>query len=120
MDPLDEDPPLSTPIPTSGYPYVYTDKSSGPKESVLIIDSGADISCVSKGFQILFYTGEITSLGAAFNSTVPRTFHIVTAAAVIDDPCLFTPIILIINQAAYIADDDQYDSLLHTDQAHHH
>jgi hypothetical protein len=99
---------------------MYTDKSPEANEPVLIIDSSADISCVRKGFRILFYTGEITSLGVAFSSTEPHTFNIVTAAAVINATRLSTPIIIIINQAAYIPNDDQYESLLHNNQACHH
>jgi len=89
-------------------PYQYTNKSPEPTEPVLIIESGAEISCVGKGFHILFYTGETTSLGSAF-----------TSATVIHDHCLSTTVILVINQATYIDDATQYESLLHTDQARH-
>jgi hypothetical protein len=84
------------------------------------MDSAADISCVGKGFHILFYTGETTSLGITFADSSHRTLHIVTAATVITDPRTLTPTIIIINQAAYIPDMNQCESLLHTDQACHH
>jgi hypothetical protein len=99
---------------------MYTDQSPPQEEPILIMDSATDICCIGKGFKILFYTGEITSLGAAFSTTEPRTLHVVTAAAVITDSHLSSPIIILINQAAHIPDDNQYDSLLHTDQAHNH
>jgi hypothetical protein len=87
---------------------------------ILIADSAADISCVGKGFQILFDTGETISLGTAFSTMEAQTFYIVTAATVITDTRLATPIIILVNQAAYIQNDDQFESLLHCDQARNH
>jgi len=87
---------------------------------ILRVDSAADISCVGKGFQILFDTGEKISLGTAFSTMEAQKFHIVTAATVITDTRLATPIIILVNQAAYIQNDDQFESLLHCDQAHDH
>ncbi len=66
------------------HPYQYIDKSPEPNEPV--IESGMEISCVGKGFRILFYTGETTSLGSAFTSVEPRTLPIVTAAMIIVCP----------------------------------
>jgi hypothetical protein len=84
------------------------------------MDSAVDVSCVGKGFHILFYSGEMISLGVSFANLSLRTLQIVTAATVVTDQRISTPTIVIINQAACIPDMDQFESLLHTDQAHHH
>ncbi len=49
-----------------------------------------------------------------------NTFDIMTAAALIEDKTTSRSFIIIINQAAYIPDLEQHESLLHSDQAQHH
>jgi len=95
---------------------MYTDSIPDPNEPILIMDSAADISCVGKGFHILFY-GETTYLGVTFSDSAQRNLHIVTAATIITDQRTLIPTIVIINQAAYIPDMNQCEPLLHTDQA---
>ncbi len=46
--------------------------------------------------------------------------HMVTAATVITDQRTLVPIVVIVNQTAYIPDMNQCESLLHTDQARHY
>ena len=77
------------------------------------MSSAADISCVGKGFHVLLYTGETTSVGVTFADSGHRTLHIVAAAAIITYQRSLTPTIVIINQAAYIPDMNQCESLLH-------
>jgi hypothetical protein len=120
FDPLDEAP---TPIPIVEYQEsttMYTDRIPPSDMNIIITDSAADISCVGKGFQVLFKSGETTRVGMALAKARTNTFDIVTAAAVVIDPNTSRNIIIIINQAAYIPDLEQNESLLHTEQARHH
>jgi hypothetical protein len=64
---------------------MYTDPVPGPEETILILDSGADISCVGKGFQILFYTGDVISMGVATVYVEEHNFEIISAATVFSD-----------------------------------
>jgi hypothetical protein len=119
-DPLDEAPP---PIPIEEHSKLrrmYTDEPPGNQEDILIVDSAADISCVGRGFSILSHSGETMTMNTALSSLPSNTFDIVSAAAVIIDPSSSTEVIIIINQAIYIPDLNQHESLLHSDQAHHH
>jgi hypothetical protein len=54
------------------------------------------------------------------NMTLYRQYDIVCAATVIHDIKTQKNVILIINQAAYIPEPSQVESLLHADQARHH
>ncbi len=99
---------------------MYTHDPPPREENILIVDSAADISCIGRGFSILFYSGEKTNLDMALVGSKGRTLDIVTAAAVIVDPSTTRNIIIIINQAAYVPELAQHESLLHTDQARHH
>ncbi len=119
-DPLDDAPP---PIPIMEHDKirrVYTHESPNSDENILIVDSAADISCIGQGFKILFHSGETTTIGMALADSNPREFDVVTAAAVVIDPTTSKNIIIIINQAAFIPDLEQHESLLHSDQAWHH
>jgi len=58
-----------------------------------------DISCIGKGFQILFYNREVISMGVAMADMEEHTFEIISAAMVIPNPKPNRDIILIINQA---------------------
>jgi hypothetical protein len=101
--------------------HICSHPKPSTSEPILIIDSAADISCVGQGFHILFYTGETTTLGIAFvGQTAPRQYDIVCAATVIHDIKTQKNLLLIINQAAYIPEPSQVESLLHADQARHH
>jgi hypothetical protein len=99
---------------------MYNDKIPHVDMNIIITDSAADISCVGKGFQILFKSGETTCVGMALAKAQTNTFDIVTAAAVVIDPNTSRNIIIIINQAAHIPDLEQNESLLHTEQVRHH
>jgi hypothetical protein len=117
---LDEAP---SPIPIEEYSKIrrmYTHDAPPRNEDILIMDSAADISCVGRGFKILFHSGEKTNLDMALVGAKGRTLDIVTAAAVVLDPTSSRNIIIIINQAAYVPELQQHESLLHTDQARHH
>jgi hypothetical protein len=119
-DPLDVAPP---PIPIE--PYVtsrrlYTHEPPGPDDDILIIDSAADISCVGRGFSVMFYSGEKMTLNTALVRSPSNTFEIVSATAVIEDKTTSRQVIIIINQAIYVPDLEQHESLLHTDQARNH
>jgi hypothetical protein len=119
-EPLDEAPP---PIPVEDIHKIrrmYTHEPPDEEENILIIDSAADISCVGQGFTVLFHSGEKMTLSTALASAPSNTFDIVTAAAVVIDPSSSREIIIIINQAVFIPDLKQHESLLHTDQARHH
>ncbi len=119
-DPLDDAPP---PIPIMEHDKirrVYTHESPNSDENILIVDSAADISCIGQGFKILFHSGETTMIGMALADSSPRKFDVVTAAAVVIDPSTSKNIIIIINQAAFIPDLEQHESLLHSNQARHH
>jgi hypothetical protein len=119
-DPLDEAPPF---IPIEEYHKarrIYTHESPKSEENILVIDSAADISCVGQGFEVLFRSGETTTISLALASSEETTFDIVTAAAVVEDPTTSRSVIIIINQAAYVPDIGQHESLLHSDQARHH
>lgn len=99
---------------------MHTDEMPTQDTPILIMDSAADISCVGKDFEILFYTGETTSLGVAMAMVNSSTYEIVSAAAVVESPVSSQKYLIIINQAAYIPDSKQFESLLHTDQARYH
>jgi hypothetical protein len=99
---------------------MYAHATPSRNENILIMDSAADISCIGKGFSVLFQSGEKTNLDMALVGSKSRTLDIVTAAAVGIDPTTIRNIIIIINQAAYVPELDQHESLLHTDQARHH
>jgi hypothetical protein len=119
-DPLDEAPPT---IPIEDYSKIrrmFTHEIPTKNENILIIDSAADISCIGRGFSILFHSREKTNLDMAIVGSEGRTLDIVTAAAVIIDPTTSRNIIIIINQAAYVPELEQHESLLHLDQAPHH
>jgi hypothetical protein len=119
-DPLDEAPPA---IPIEDYNKIrrmYSHEVPSRSENILIMDSAADISCIGKGFEIFFRSGEKTNLDMALAGTKGRTLDIVTGAAVVVDPTSTRNVIIIINQAAYVPELEQHESLLHTDQARHH
>jgi hypothetical protein len=110
-DPLDEAPP---PIPVEEHHKIrqmYTHDTPHEEENILIIDSTADISCVGQGFTVLFHSGERMTLSTAIASAPSNTFDIVTAAAVVIDPSSSREIIIIINQAVFIPDLKQHESL---------
>ncbi len=99
---------------------MHTNDAPSDDTTILIMDSAADISCVGQNFEILFYTGETTTLGvavAAFNS---QTYDIVSAATVVENSTSSQSYMIVINQVAYIPDANQHESLLHTDQARYH
>ncbi len=52
----------------------------------IILDSAADISCVGREFEILFYTGETSTVGGAIPKMASVTYDIMTAAAVVESP----------------------------------
>jgi hypothetical protein len=97
-----------------------TDEMPSQDTPVLIMDSAADMSCIGREFEILFYTGETINLSGAMANMSGNTYEVVTAAAVVEDQRSSQKYIVIINQAAYIPDRSQYESLLHTDQARYH
>ncbi len=99
---------------------MYTDKVPTSDTEILIVDGAADISCVGKGFSILFLTGEKTTIGMARAKSEASTLDIVTAATVVIDPTTSINVILKINQAVYIPDMELNNSLLHMDQAQNH
>jgi hypothetical protein len=119
-DPLDEAPAPIPIVRPKEMEQMYTDKVPNSDTEILIMDGVADISCVGKGFSILFLTGEKTTIGVARAKSEASTFDIVTAATVIIDPTTSLNVILIINQAVYIPDMEQNASLLHMDQARNH
>lgn len=88
--------------------------------SILIMESTAEISCVGKDFEILFYSGKTTTLGVAMAAVGSATYKIVCAAAVVGSLTLSQSYIIIINQAARIPDSNHYESLLRTDQMRYH
>ncbi len=99
---MDEAPPA---IPIEEYNKIrrmYTHDSPPRDENILIVDSAADISCIGRGFSILFHSREKTNLDMALVGSRGRTLDIVTAVAVIVDPSTTRNIIIIINQAAYV------------------
>jgi hypothetical protein len=96
---------------------VYMDERPLPHDNVLIMDSGAEISCVGQGFSILTWSGETVSLGTVEMQNEKRTYDIVSAATVIIDETSSIGIIIIINQAAHFPSMQQHESLLHTEQA---
>jgi hypothetical protein len=100
-----------------GIRRMHTDMQPNQNTPILIMDNAADISMIGLGFEILFHTGEKTTLWGAMASLEGKTYDIVTVAAVVECPASTQQLIVIINQAAYIPDNDQYESLLHTDQA---
>jgi hypothetical protein len=71
-------------------------------------------SCVSKGFQVLFYIRETMWAGMALAKAPTNAFDIVTVAAVVIDPNMSRNILIIINQAVYILDLEQNELLLCT------
>jgi len=75
---------------------------------------------VGKGFQILFYTGEVVCMGVAMADVKERNFEIVSATTVVSDPKSNRNIIIILNQVAYMPGTHQFESLLHMDQARNH
>ncbi len=99
---------------------MYTDTAPKHDMSILIMDSAADASMVGKGFEILFYTGEKMTVCGAMASLDSKVYEIVTAATVVQSPQSTQEYIVIINQAAYVPDQNQFESLLHTDQARYH
>lgn len=103
-DPLDEAP---APIPIVEYQEItamYTNRIPTNDMSILITGNAADISCMGKGFQVLFNIGETTWAGMALAKAQTNVFDIVTVAAVVIDPNMSRNILIIINQAAYIPD----------------
>ena len=99
---------------------MHTDNCPPADTPILIVDSAADISMVGQGFKILFHTGENTTLWGAMASLDGKAYDIVSAATVIESPYTTQQYVIIINQAAYVPDSQQYESLLHTDQARYH
>ncbi len=99
---------------------MHTDDPPSQDVPILIMDSAADMSMVGQGFEILFYTGERITLWGAMASLNGCEHDVVTAATVITSEISTQQYIAIINQAAYIPDIQQYESLLHTDQARYH
>ncbi len=72
------------------------------------------------GFEILFHTGQTTTVSGAMAEMQSITYDIVTDATVIESPLSTQSCLVIVNQAAYIPSDQQYESLLHCDQARYH
>ncbi len=66
---------------------------------ILIIDNAADMSMVGQGFEILFHTGETTTLWGAIAALNGFNYDIVCAAAVTQSPASSQEYIIIINQA---------------------
>jgi hypothetical protein len=99
---------------------MHTDETPSQNIPILIMDSAADMSMVGQGFEVLFFTGEKIILWGAMASLNGCEYDVVAAAAVIQSKISMQQYIIIINQAAYIPDKQQYESLLHTDQARYH
>lgn len=97
-----------------------TDPTPPQNTPILIIDNAADMSMIGQGFQIMFHTGETTTLWGAMASLDGNIYDVVCATAVIQSPASEQAHIIIINQAAYLPDNKQFESLLHADQARHH
>jgi hypothetical protein len=62
----------------------------------------------------------MTKIELALANSKESEFDVVTAAAVVIDPTTSRNILIIVNQAAYIPDLAQHESLLHSDQARNH
>jgi hypothetical protein len=118
--PQNNDEIIEIPEEASAVRRMHTDICPPQNTPILIMDRAADMSMVGQGFEILFHTGETTTLLGAMASLDGKTYDIVTAAGVIESPTTTQQYIIIINQAAYIPDKLQYESLLHTDQARYH
>lgn len=99
---------------------MHTDEEPLTNVPILIMDSAADISCIERGFEILFHTGQTTTVGGTMAEMESMTYDIVTGATVIESPLSTQSYLVIINQAAYIPNEQQYESLLHCDQARYH
>jgi hypothetical protein len=99
---------------------MHTDEKPSANMPILIMDNATDISMVGRNFEILFYTGERTTLWGAMAALDGCNYDIVTTATIAQNPVSTQEYILVINQAAYVPDLHQHECLLHTDQARHH
>jgi hypothetical protein len=75
---------------------------------ILIMDNATDISCIGRGFEILFYTGETMTVSGAMAEMQSIEYEIVTGDTVVETPLSTQSFIIIINQAAYIPNERQY------------
>lgn len=83
-------------------------------KSILLVDTGADTSCVGSGFVVLSETGRTVTLrGYSDRSGTNERAPIVTAATAFDNNG--TTVILVLNEAIYLG-AKQYTSLLNLNQ----
>lgn len=99
---------------------MHTDDVSPTNTPIQIMDSAANISCIGRDFEVLFYTGETMTVSGAMAEMQSIEYEIVTGATVVETPLSTQSYIIIINQAAYKPNERQYESLLHCDQARYH
>jgi hypothetical protein len=97
-----------------------SDQPPGPEENVLICDNAVEQCVVGQGFKVLFHTGQHVQMDGALVGMEGGRYPIVCAAAVVEDETRESPVIIILNQAAYNQDLQQHESLLHTEQARLH
>jgi hypothetical protein len=90
-----------------------SDQSPGPEENVLICDNAVEQCVVGQGFKVLFHTGQHVQMDGALVGMEGGCYLIVCAAAVVEDETRESPVIIILNQAAYNQDLQQHESLLH-------
>lgn len=69
---------------------------------------------------MLFQSEEMMALNMALKRSMANTFEIVMAAAVVENQTTIRRVIIIINQAVFILDLAQHESLQHSDQTRHH
>jgi hypothetical protein len=81
-----------------------SDQSPGPEENVLICDNAAEQCVVGQGFKVLFHTGQHVQMDGALVGMEGGCYPIVCAAAVVEDETRESPVIIILNQAAYNQD----------------
>jgi hypothetical protein len=103
-----------------GVRRMHTDASPSQDISILIMDNATDIIMVGKGFELLFHSGDKTTLWGVMASLEGKTYDIVTAAAVVECPTSTQQFIVTIHQAAYVPNNNLYKSLLHTGQERYH
>lgn len=100
---------------------LHSDETPTPITPILILDSAANISCAGREFEILFFMGMKSTIGGG---GIPEmgsiTYVIVSTATIAENPITMQQYIIIINQAAYVPGENQFESLLHTDQARYH
>ena len=65
---------------------MHTDDVPPTNTPILIMDNAADISCIGRGFEILFYTGETMTVSGAMAEMQSIEYEIVTSSTVVETP----------------------------------